>query len=237
MAAELLVANQIEDGKKIIDQLVRDGFEVTVAFWVKTEEGLWRLYIASPSVDNQRPGKAAPALYDSLRKIPDSSVQFSEIRLINAANPMAQDAVALRNHPAIIPNEYPGKRLGHLAIEESFIYPRSMEVTIYGLSYKGDPTHLVHLSFTPHNPNSRMLVGREGEEEYPADTSMTWVVTVPEGSVLERDDLGRLVLAWDLDGGRIQSDAGEALVYARRGTYGFHIVREPTLAPQVARQG
>jgi hypothetical protein len=230
MAAELLAASQIEDGKRIIDQLVRDGFEVTVAFWVKTgEEGLWRLYIASPLVDDQRPGKAAPAFYDSLSKIPDSSVQFSEIRLVNAANPMARNAIALRDrHPAKIPDRYQGKRLDDLSIDESFIYQKSTEVTIYGLFYRDEPTTSLHLSLTPHNPNSRLLVGRKGEEEeYLADTSMNWVAAVPEGSTLEPDDHGRLVLAWDLDGERIQSDANEVWSFARHGWHGFHFVREP----------
>ena len=50
MDTELLVENKIEDGAALIRQLIRDQFEVRVAFWVKrTEEGLWYLYIATPT--------------------------------------------------------------------------------------------------------------------------------------------------------------------------------------------
>ena len=38
MAAELLVDSRIDDGERVVDQLIRDNFEVTVAFWVKPGE-------------------------------------------------------------------------------------------------------------------------------------------------------------------------------------------------------
>ena len=71
MDTKLLVVKQIDDGERIIDQLMSDGFEVTAASWVKTaEEGLWDLYIASPLVEANRPGEAYRTLYASISKIP-----------------------------------------------------------------------------------------------------------------------------------------------------------------------
>ena len=109
---------------------------------------------------------------------------------------------------------YHGERLGNLTIMEAYIYPtpislrQSMKVTIYGLFYQGAPTLALHLSLEPQNPNARLVVESTGQRhEYVADTSMTWVVSVPEGSAMERDDIGRLVLAWDLHGHRTRSDA------------------------------
>jgi hypothetical protein len=105
MAAELLVDSRIEDGDRIVDQLIRDNFEVTVAFWVKSAEyAPWRLYIASPRVEAERSGQAYPALYASLSTIPNSSVQLSEIRLVNDADPIAQDVIDLRlQYPGMMP--------------------------------------------------------------------------------------------------------------------------------------
>jgi hypothetical protein len=232
MAAELLVDSRIEDGERIIDQLIHDNFEVMVAFWVKPAEHYpWHLYIASPMVDAQKPGQAYPALYASLSKIANSSVQLSEIRLVNDADPIARDALMLRlQYPGMMPTSFPGKRLGDLALEEAYVYPlpSKKEVAIYGLVYKGDPVRALHLSLEPQNPNSRLVIESGGQRhEYPADTSMSWVVVVPEESTLERDDIGRLTLVWDLRGRRIQSDANSVLSFARHGLHGFRFVRGP----------
>ena len=55
MDTEILVDDRIEDGQRLVSQLVRDGFAVVAAFWIKpSEEELWQLYIASPSVNGAR---------------------------------------------------------------------------------------------------------------------------------------------------------------------------------------
>jgi hypothetical protein len=49
---EVLVDSRIDDGLKLLTTLVNEGFDVTVACWVKTsEEGLLFLYIGSTSVE------------------------------------------------------------------------------------------------------------------------------------------------------------------------------------------
>jgi hypothetical protein len=126
MVTELLVESQIEDGRRFVEQLVRDGFEVTVAFWVKTsEEGSWHLFIASPSVDAEKPSGAYRKVYASLSKIPDIGISPSDIKLISSTNPIAQDALEMRGdrYPGRISTLYQGKRLGGLSIREAYIYP------------------------------------------------------------------------------------------------------------------
>lgn len=236
MVAELLVIGRIDEGQRIIDQLVRDGFEVTVAFWLKAGEyDPWHLYIASPRVDAERPGESYPALYASLSKVPDTPVQVSQVRLVNDAQPIARAAVALRDrYPNRGPTGHRGIRLGGLPVEEVDIYPatatmKANEIPIYGLYYRGAPTHALHLALEEHNPNCRLVVeeGTGQRHEYPADTSMTWLVSVPKGSTRVRDEIGRLVLAWDRDGERVRSDANEVWSLARLGILGFEVVREP----------
>jgi hypothetical protein len=232
MATDLLVDSRVDDGEAIVDQLMRDNFQVTVAFWVKPgEDARWHLYIASPMVNAEKPGQAYPALYASLSKIPNSSVQLSEIKLVNDANPIARDAIMLRRqYPGMMPNKFPGKCLGDVPIEEAYVYPlpSEKEVTIYGLVYKGEPPGALHLSLEPQNANSWLVVESMGQRhEYPADTSMHWVISVPGESTLERDDIGRLTLVWDLRGRRIQSDANSVWSFARHGLHGFRFVRGP----------
>jgi hypothetical protein len=125
MDTELLVESQIDDGQRLVDQLIRDDFEISVAFWVKTsEEGLWHLYIASPSVDEGKLGEAYRKVYASLGKIPNSWVSPSDIKLVNDMNPIAREAVEVRDrYSAKTPTRYRGKRLGGLSIKEAYIYP------------------------------------------------------------------------------------------------------------------
>jgi hypothetical protein len=123
---ELLVDNRIEDGEKLLAELVRSGFDVSVAFWVLTsEEDSWHLYIGSNSVDPVRAGQSFGTLYVSLSRIPDAAITISEVSLVHSSDPIAKEAMAQRDRrPGRIPIRYRGKRLGNLAIEEAYIYPK-----------------------------------------------------------------------------------------------------------------
>jgi hypothetical protein len=122
---ELLVDSRIEDGRKLVDELVRGGFDVTVAFWGKTgPEGLWFLYIASPSVDPAKIGEAYRVVYACLIRLPDPSVTLSEVKVVHASNPVAVAAKAVRDqYPGRIATRFHAKRLADLSVEEAYIYP------------------------------------------------------------------------------------------------------------------
>lgn len=126
MAEELLVDSRIDDGQRLIDQLLADGFEITGAFWAKEDEGRWSLYFASPAFNDKKPGESFPAVYDSLSKVPGSTIELGlDIRLVNDRNPIAQDAIKIAGHPSPKdPIRYRGTRLGTLPIEDAYIYPR-----------------------------------------------------------------------------------------------------------------
>lgn len=130
MAAELLVEDRIDGGRDLIARLVRDGFDVTVAFWVwMSEEELCFLYIASPAVTAGSLGDAYRAVYVSLSQVADPGVSISEIKLVESANPIARDALKIRDrYRARLPTRYRGDRLGNLAIQEAYIYPSSAEM-------------------------------------------------------------------------------------------------------------
>ncbi len=126
MDTDLLVETKLLDGERLIRQLIRDQFQVEVAFWVKlSEEGLWYLYIASSAVDADKPNEAYRIVYAALTSIPECSVSPSEIKLINRTDPIARDAVALRDrYPSRELVRYRRKQIGNLATEELCIYPR-----------------------------------------------------------------------------------------------------------------
>jgi len=125
MDTEILVDNRIDDGRRLITELVRDGFDVTVAFWVRTsEEGLWVLYIGSTSVAAEKIGEAYGILYLSLHRIPDSGISLLDIKLVHATNPIAVAAKAIRDrYPGRVAIRSRGTRLGKLSVDEVYIYP------------------------------------------------------------------------------------------------------------------
>ena len=52
LVEEKLVEQKIDDGRRLLKELERDGFDVTVALWARRgEEKKWRLYIASKEVE------------------------------------------------------------------------------------------------------------------------------------------------------------------------------------------
>jgi hypothetical protein len=170
MDTELLVDNRIEDGQKLVSELVIAGFDVSVAFWVKTsEEELWFLYIGSTSVEPSKIGDAYRTLYACLSKIPDPWVGMSEVMLIEASNPIAKEAMTVRDrHPGRLPVRFQGERLGSLFIEEAYIYPRveahitpeEILQTLFGLANRP----------TPSTPRPSVITLRDG-------TTVTGLIT------------------------------------------------------------
>ncbi len=125
MDQELLV-ERIDDGHKLIIELLRDGFDVTAAFWVRTsEDGTWLLYINSETVDVKKVSEAYRRVYACLNRLGPSSVAPSEVKLINPSNPISVAAVLVRDrYPGRMPTRFQGKRLGPMAVDEVYIYPR-----------------------------------------------------------------------------------------------------------------
>ena len=126
MDTNALVEFQIDAGQRLIVQLIRDGFRVEAAFWVKTvEEGIWFLYNASPVVEEQGPGaRAYRALQGSLNPLQGFPLSLSDIKLIGKDNPITRDVVdILARFPGSIANRLRGQQLGGVSIEEGYIYP------------------------------------------------------------------------------------------------------------------
>src|SRR5437879_43845 len=124
MDTDVLVDHKIADGESLIRRLNGEQFAVEVAFWVRTsKEGLWQVWIASPAVDPSNLGEALAKVYTALTKIPNCSVLPSEIRLLISTDPIALEAVALRDrYPSRKPKRYHAKPLAKLATEKLCIY-------------------------------------------------------------------------------------------------------------------
>jgi hypothetical protein len=227
-----LVENQIDAGQRLLDRLGEAGVLVRAACWVKpVEEDRWSLYIATPRVDEKGQLEAYRQLTPALRSLGDDWITGSDVTLVGEKHAIVQDALdTLRRYPHTTPIRSPRSLVGGIPVEEVYVYPLGKTpVTVHGLVFPGEPSGALHLSLEPHNPQSTLTVESMGKRNvYNAKTGIDWVVAAPAGATLERDELGRLVLAWDLHGKRTHSDANEVWSLARLGLHGFRFLREPT---------
>ena len=123
MDTATLVNEQIDEGKRFVDHLRKNGFDVVVAFWVLTsEEGLWFLYIASPVVDADGLAAAYRRVYSELSRSQVRWISRSDIKLIGRQSPLALDAIAYQGDT--LPTRYGGRKLGNMIVEEAYIYPK-----------------------------------------------------------------------------------------------------------------
>jgi hypothetical protein len=124
MAQGTLVDNQVDDGKRLMEQLASTGFDVAAAFWVRTgEDGEWILYIASKVFEEKGPAAAYRAVNDALRKLDEPSLSMSDIKVIGANNPITSDVHKIqKRYSGRMPVRFGGARFGGVEIEEAYIY-------------------------------------------------------------------------------------------------------------------
>ena len=128
MDTTTLVKELVEDGRRIVEQLPRVGFEVTAAFWLKkAEDGQWYFYIASPAAESERRNVAYSRLFTLIRRMPPPHwIDPLEVRLIGTSNPIARDVLAVHDR-APAPNGSPirwgGTVLGNVHVEGAYLYP------------------------------------------------------------------------------------------------------------------
>ena len=230
-----LVENQIDDGQRLVGGLKKEGIVVGAACWVKpVDEDRWSLYIATPIVDEEGPLAAYRKVFRVLRSLGIESITSSDIQLVGAKHPLVLDSLdILRRSPRLKPMRSPQPLFGGIPVEELLVYPLDYKpVPVYGLIFRGEPGGALHLSLEPHNPNSILTINDNmGQiQKYPADTSLSWIVAAPKSASQERDEIGRLVLAWDCRGNRVLSSANEVWSLAKLELHGFRFLHEPSLA-------
>jgi hypothetical protein len=118
-----LVERQINDGLCLAQELARDDFDVTAAFWLKEgEDGQWFLYIASRDVDEKGPIAAYGIMAQTLRRKPDLGIGPFDVKLIEASSPITQDVLRIRRPTPGIPSHFYGSYLGKHLTDEAYIY-------------------------------------------------------------------------------------------------------------------
>ena len=120
-----LVSEQRDAGQCLIDKLVRIGFDVQAAAWIKTsDDGQWCLYIASQVVDSNGFFSAYREVQTTIRKMPNLAIGPFDVKLVSASDPLVAHVQRLyAKFPAPLQTQFGGSQLGKMNIEEALIYP------------------------------------------------------------------------------------------------------------------
>ena len=127
MAEDTLVENWIDDGRKLIEELVQRGFEVTAGCWVYPSEARrWRFYIISPLVDTVGFREAAGRLHAVEWAMPPTySIETLTTRLIGPSDPIARDLFRLQGRPTRTIAGFvrlPSMIVDHQSIDDAYYY-------------------------------------------------------------------------------------------------------------------
>ena len=125
MDQAVLVEQQIEDGQELIDLLLREGFDLSAAAWVKpSEEDRYLLYLVSKEVDERGLSAAYRAVHPVLTELHAPSVSLADLKLVGATNPIAADIKEInQKHPGRSPTRIRRPQLGGISIDEAYVYP------------------------------------------------------------------------------------------------------------------
>ena len=119
-----LVARQIDDVPRLIDELKRDNFDLKAAFWLyRSEADQWFLNLVSDAVDQNGITEAYKAVFKAMRRLNDLWIDPFEVKLISPMDALAQAVTkfAPRRH-AHLPTRVRGATLGDVSLENAYIY-------------------------------------------------------------------------------------------------------------------
>jgi hypothetical protein len=129
MASDTLVERQIDDGRKLVEQLPQHGFDVLAGMWLKTaDDGAWHFHLISPRVDAAGHLVAYRELLAALRAMASiSSIHPLEITLVGPSSPLGQAVMAALGQPHgpqhVSPVIWRGYQLGDVTLEGAYLYP------------------------------------------------------------------------------------------------------------------
>jgi hypothetical protein len=123
-----LVDEQVESGRRLLEQLSAADFPVRAACWAKpADEDRWSLYVASPAVDKKGVTSAYREVFRVLRSIENSWVTDSDVKLIGEGNSVTSGILDIqKRYPGRMATRSRRPLLGDLPVDEVYIYPPAM---------------------------------------------------------------------------------------------------------------
>jgi len=121
MVKTSLVESDIAQGRQLIEALksIQSHFQIQAAFWLNRPEVMeWRLFIATPLVDQRGPFSTYTDVENALRTNPKPlSISMQEISVVSPNDKL----VKLVKNAAAIPPGAPGIRFGRTRIDDTYI--------------------------------------------------------------------------------------------------------------------
>ena len=120
-----LVTEQRDDGQRLLDELIRNGFDVQAAAWIKaSDDSRWSFFIASQAVDDKGFFQAYRDVQRIIRGTSNLSVGPFDVKLLSASHPLVADVQRIyQRFPAPLQTQFGGSELGKMSIEDALIYP------------------------------------------------------------------------------------------------------------------
>lgn len=128
MDSTSLVERQINDGQKLVDDLLQSGFDVAAAFWLKPSESeKWLFYVISPVADADGTAEAYRRMSGPVRTMPQPySIHPIEIRVLGTSDPLGKEVLEIHRRSSKVglsPLSWRGSWLGNMSIDGAYLYP------------------------------------------------------------------------------------------------------------------
>ena len=121
MAKTALVESDIEDGRKLLDELkkIDPHFLVRSAFWLYRPETFdWRLFIATPLVDQRGPAVTYTDVQGALRSLAKPFwISMQDISVVSPSDKL----VKLMNKAVQVPRGVSGVRFARTRVDDTYI--------------------------------------------------------------------------------------------------------------------
>ena len=129
MDTNAVVEGHIDEGQRLIAQLVRDGIDVAAAFWgVTSDEGFIYLYIILKGAEENGPAESYHKVYDALQGIHARWVDVTRVKLITAATPLAKEVLSIRRRSPTKTGVWLYGDFANFGIAQAYIYPPFVSV-------------------------------------------------------------------------------------------------------------
>ncbi len=124
MDQEPLVTEQIEAGRKFIDDF-EQYVAVQAAFWLKaTEDSSWYLYVASDQITDENFDVVYGDVAKTVRKIQDPNLDLFRVKVLGTDDPRARAALDVyRRFPGRVPTRVRAGEFGPMGAEGVYLYP------------------------------------------------------------------------------------------------------------------
>jgi hypothetical protein len=124
MDQEPLVNEQIEAGRKFIDEFDKY-IPVRAAFWLKAgEDSGWYLHVASDQITDENIDVAYGDVAKAFRTVDDPNLDVFQVKLISTNDPFARAALDLyERSKARVPIHIRGRSFGGMGVEGAYVYP------------------------------------------------------------------------------------------------------------------